>query len=312
MAKYYQKNSRRIVIILITLAMAAVSIYVAITLAGRKNISLTNPANRPGAADPNCRLSLKLKSPSPTPTPVKTPTPQCNSKCATSANCPSGMTCSYGYCRNPNCLRAYNCVCPTKTPAYTPTPYKTRTPTPKPTDIRKPAVYLYPTIKTEVAVKVNVEGSITKSDPAYDGGWKVSAEPGGIINGKYDYLFYEASLNRVETPSEGWVVAQKDLNAWFDTNLPKLGLNTKETLQFKEYWIPTLTGSKYYEVRILAKSYLDKNLGLDISPRPDTVIRLNFIFKGTDNPAKLVNPTITTSPVRSGFTVVEWGGILDE
>src|SRR3989338_7270497 len=58
--------------------------------------------------------------------------------------------------------------------------------------IKKPAVYLYPTEKLNITVKVVINGSIINSKPKYNEGWDVMGEPNGIINGTYDYLFYEA------------------------------------------------------------------------------------------------------------------------
>ncbi|MCK9292517.1 hypothetical protein M0P25_00315 [archaeon] len=94
-------------------------------------------------------------------------------------------------------------------------------------------------------------------------------------------------------------------------NLKEMGLNEKELSQFKEYWIPELNGSKYYVIKLLSDDFLSENMNLLVSPTPDTMIRLNFYFKGVDNIVKLEEPVITT-PVRNGFTVVEWGGILEE
>lgn len=178
-------------------------------------------------------------------------------------------------------------------------------------DIEKPAVYLYPEKPTQVSVKVDANGYITKSIPEYGTGWNVKATPSGLIDGKFDYLFYEASLGQLDVPNEGWVVAAKDMDAWFDTNLPKLGLNKKEASQFKEYWNGRLTGRNYYEVTLLSDKFLTENLGLNINPRPDTVIRLDFHFKPVASKTDLKEPTIVT-PQRKGFTVVEWGGTVEK
>jgi hypothetical protein len=40
------------------------------------------------------------------------------------------------------------------------------------------------------------------------------------------------------------------------------------------------------------------------------MIRLEFYFKPIKSNMKLQEPVITT-PERKGFTVVEWGGVLD-
>jgi len=179
-----------------------------------------------------------------------------------------------------------------------------------PPGVKKPAVYLYPIETSEIEVKIDVNGFITKAEPKYLTGWKVIAKPNGLINNKYDYLFYEAQLTNLELPNEGWIVEYSNLDNWFDQNLPLLGLNQKELIQFKEYWLKELEKSNYYEIKILEKSFLDENMNLIITPEPDTLIRLNFYFKPHSEKIELNKPTIET-PKRNGFTVVEWSGLLD-
>ena len=174
---------------------------------------------------------------------------------------------------------------------------------------RKPAIYLYPTEDMTVNVEVDVNGLFFNDIPDYDNGWKVFVTKDGIIEGQYDYLFYEAALLNSDLPEEGWVVEYSQLENWFDENLPKLGLNEKETKQFVEYWIEELPEANYYEIKLFDKKFVDENMTLNIVPKPDTITRLLFYFKGLDEVMILPKPTIIT-PERKGFTVIEWGGIL--
>jgi len=178
----------------------------------------------------------------------------------------------------------------------------------KPRPVKKPAVYLYPAENMNVSVKVEVNGKLTLTEPPYENGWNVSATPEGLIDNKYDYLFYEANLNKIELPEEGWIVEFKNLEKWLDEYLPQLGLNTKEKDQFKEYWLKNLRKSKYYEIKLLDKKFLEDNMKLIISPEPQSVLRLNFYFKPVSEDRKITHPVITKFD-RDGFTVVEWGGI---
>ncbi|MCX6764202.1 MAG: hypothetical protein NTU58_00630 [Candidatus Nealsonbacteria bacterium] len=175
---------------------------------------------------------------------------------------------------------------------------------------RKPAIYLYPTEDSFVNVKLKIKGLITKDIPKYNNGWNVFVTKDGLINQKYDYLFYETKLLKVDLPKSGWVVKYKDLNQWFDINLMKLGLNEKEKKQFIEYWIESLPEANYYEIKLLEENFLNENMALGISPKPDTVIRLMFNFRPLNKKIDITEPDINT-PKREGFTVVEWGGILD-
>ena len=181
-----------------------------------------------------------------------------------------------------------------------------------PTIVKKPAIYLYPQKEIKVKVKVDVNGEITKSIPQYVNGWEVTASPKGKIDGKYDYLFYEARLNSLpQLPEEGWVVAYDELGKWFDKNLAALGLNGKEARDLKEYWIKNLKPAKYYVIKLLDRNFIDENLKLQVSPTPQTVIRLMLYFKPTDHFDILKAPK-PQKTVRVGFTVVEWGGIVED
>ena len=64
------------------------------------------------------------------------------------------------------------------------------------------------------------------------------------------------------------------------------------------------------EVKILEEDFLKQNMELLISPEPDTLIRLNFYFKPLEQKINIQEPIINT-PQRIGFTVVEWGGMVD-
>jgi len=175
---------------------------------------------------------------------------------------------------------------------------------------RKPAIYLYPTEDMVVNVKVDVNGLFFNDIPHYGEGWKVFVTKDGIIEGKYDYLFYEAALLHLDIPEKGWVVKYDQLENWFDKNLPKFGLNEKEKRQFVEYWEKELPRANYYEIKLFDKKFVDENLTLNISPKPDTITRLLFHFKALNENKKIEEPIIVT-PERKGFTVVEWGGILE-
>ena len=177
-----------------------------------------------------------------------------------------------------------------------------------PVIVKKPALYLYPEQTTDIKVKLDVNGAITFTEPLYNSGWNVTVSPDGRIDDKYDYLFYEAKLNKIELPDEGWVVEYGKLGKWFENILPELGLNSKETEQFKEYWANNLKKSNYYEIRLLDNNFLNDNMKISVTPEPQTIIRLDFYFKPLIEKSYLKEPVIKTSE-RKGFTVVEWGGI---
>ncbi len=173
----------------------------------------------------------------------------------------------------------------------------------------KPAIYLYPEETLKIKVSLSINGEITISEPEYNNGWDVVVEPGGNIEGSYDYLFYEARLNYLETPDEGWCVEHEHLESWMNNTLNELGLNEKESKDFKDFWLDFLPIANYYEIKLLSKEYLDLNMELIIDPQPETIIRVMLTFSPYQNAVGINTPLITT-PIRSGFTVVEWGGFI--
>jgi hypothetical protein len=176
--------------------------------------------------------------------------------------------------------------------------------------VKKPALYLYPTKPRKIEIYLKPKGWLTKTIPYYNGIWLVRASPKGIIDNKYEYLFYEVALNSsLELPKEGWVVKAEEMERWFNKTLSKLGLKGKEIEDFKEYWLKALKGYPYFKIRILSQKFLNENLGIQIKPKPDKMIRVILVFEGIKEKERMVEPNIKT-PKRKGFTVVEWGGIL--
>ena len=179
----------------------------------------------------------------------------------------------------------------------------------------KPAVYLYPEQTSYVSVRINSSEPLTYSDPVYpNSGWGVIAEPSGLIhyqNKPYDYLYYETKVadQNLVKPDEGFVVEKNELKGLLTEILPKLGLNVKETQQFSDYWLKALPKSPYYFVGIVPQTTLTALTSLSVLPHPATEIRVTLYFEPLEQKISVDEPTIIT-PVRTGFTVVEWGGIF--
>lgn len=178
----------------------------------------------------------------------------------------------------------------------------------------KPVIYLYPKETTKVSVKLVPQGGFTKTEPAYNNGWNVFADSLGnlteILTGKkYPYLFWEGFGNIYQDPNKGFVIKQSEVHTFLNTKLAKLGLNTKETADFEEFWEPRMKSAPYYFVSFWGNREMDAIAPLTIDPKPDTVIRVLMDYKPLDAPIKVQGYDIQT-PARNGFTVVEWGGVL--
>lgn len=179
----------------------------------------------------------------------------------------------------------------------------------------KPVIYLYPEKETDLHVEVKPNVGFTKTIPEYKDGWNVTAYPDGTIidkesQEKYDYLYWTGWVEGYPLIEQGWVVAQKDLPAFFEVYLQKYGLVGKEIEDFKEYWEDDMDEAPYYAVSFVDQAVIDKLSPLSLDVTPDTVIRVLMTAMPLERPITLSAPRIPETPVRHGFTVAEWGGTI--
>jgi hypothetical protein len=181
----------------------------------------------------------------------------------------------------------------------------------------KPVIYLYPTVPTDVHVEVGAD--ITKSEPLYDTGWNVRAQPYGdltLLNFNnttvYPYLYWEG-LGHGAYPeiTKGVIVATKNAEKTLRDHLAQLGLQGREVEDFLEFWLPRMPQTPYVRLSWLGTKEMDELAPLTITPKPDNVIRVFLDFAGVEAPYPLEPQTLSSRP-RSGFTVIEWGGLLQK
>jgi hypothetical protein len=175
----------------------------------------------------------------------------------------------------------------------------------------KPVIYLYPEKTTTVSVKVGA--SITKSEPNYGNGWTAVANPNGqlTVGGKvFDSLFWEG-IGNGEYPAvtSGTVVANAEVKNTITSQLSYIGLNAKETNDFLDFWMPKMPSTPYVRLSWLQNNEMDKLAPLAISPTPTSVIRVFLDFEGFNNQIGLPSQKLTPM-TRTGFSVIEWGGLL--
>ena len=182
----------------------------------------------------------------------------------------------------------------------------------------KPVIYLYPTKDTNLKIEVAPNGGLTKTIPEYGNGWEVTAHPTGKITDRktgkiYDYLFWEGIGMQYPTPTEGFVVATKDLSTFFDETLPKLGLAGREIADFKEYWVARLqnTGKPYALVSFMSPLDFAALAPVAITgQQPTSTIRVMMTAKALDAKISIPQQKLLPAPVRKGFIYAEWGGAL--
>ena len=177
--------------------------------------------------------------------------------------------------------------------------------------VRKPVIYLYPDKTLEVSVKLAFD-NITCTYPEYDeDGWKVTAYPDGALTdhqgNKYSYLFWEGMTKTEFDFSEGFCVKGSDTAEFLRWALSEQGLDPKECNDFIVYWLPEMQDNDYNIISFQGEAY-EQLAPLDITPAPDNIKRV-FMAYYPSTGKKEIPPQALTGFDRSGFTVVEWGGV---
>lgn len=173
----------------------------------------------------------------------------------------------------------------------------------------KPVIYLYPEETMDVSVKLDYNGQLTTTYPAYNNGWTVTAQPDGTITSggrEYYCLFWEGNSAVDYDLSSGFVVKGSETEAFLEKSLKQLGLTDKEANEFIIYWLPKMENNPYNLISFQQEVYTD-NAVLTIEPQPDCLLRVFMAWKGLDEPISVPAQQLPSFE-RSGFTVVEWGG----
>ncbi len=176
---------------------------------------------------------------------------------------------------------------------------------------KKPVIYLYPTSEQSVSVKLDYNGELTCTYPEYKDGWNVIAEPDGTLTNigdkrKYSYLYWEGISKNQWDMSKGFVVKGEDTEEFLQEKLEYMGLTPREYNEFIVYWLPIMQENKYNLITFAGEDY--ENLAkLNITPKPDSILRVMMLFKSLDKPIEIEEQEIKSFE-RKGFTVIEWGG----
>jgi hypothetical protein len=176
----------------------------------------------------------------------------------------------------------------------------------------KPVIYLYPERDQAINVKLLYDGTLVHAYPEYPpDGWQVNAKPSGeLVNVQtgrtHHCLFWEGSDLHAYRLDEGFVVAGKDTTAFLESTLAALGLSEREANEFIIYWLPRMEMNAFNAIYFPSEEY-SRHARLEITPAPDTLIRVFMVFKPIAKPVD-IRPPALKPVVRRGFTVVEWGG----
>lgn len=182
----------------------------------------------------------------------------------------------------------------------------------------KPIIYLYPEYATEVSVRLEIPGYVTKSIPHYPvEGWQhILAHPDGTFTYQgavYNELFYETSVpDLIPRKRTGLVIRSRNLAQELPQLLERVGLQGREKTEFIEYWLPRLQALHTEAVFVRLLTHEEKNLSdkVVIEPQPDTFIEALFEFYPVPADYQVAEMKLPPVPERNGFTAVEWGGAI--
>ncbi len=180
--------------------------------------------------------------------------------------------------------------------------------------VDKPMIYIYPEKDMDVEVTLGNSELITTSYPKYNNSWKVFARKDGYLEyeGRTYYgLYWEGKNHKVKVEEDGFVIKGEDTSKFLEEKLEILGLNEREINEFIIYWLPKMEHNKYNYVRFETKEEIDEYMPLEISPKPESVIRVYMNYKALDEKIEVKEQKLEKVE-RKGYSVIEWGGSVIE
>jgi hypothetical protein len=181
--------------------------------------------------------------------------------------------------------------------------------------IKKPVIYLYPTEKKDIKLTLDFKGKLQTTFPEYTDNWDVTAYPNGQIFDKKSQRFYSSLFwdGTQDFPKEhynyqtGFVIPKNKLTSFLIEKLEFIGLNTSETNDFIQYWLPILEKNELNFIHFYVNSEYEMISKNTIDPKPETSIRLFMEFYGVEKSINIPEQKLVKTE-RKGFTLVEWGG----
>lgn len=178
--------------------------------------------------------------------------------------------------------------------------------------VYKPIIYFYPETPTACSAKLTLNGKLTCTYPAHgEKGWEnFTAYPDGTLifpDGKEYYaLYWEGKQASNWDFSQGFCVPGEKTAEFLEWALSAQGLTPREANEFIVYWLPALQENPYNVISFQTDAYTDGAV-LEITPAPDSLLRIFMAYYPSDVEIEIAPQTFAPF-VRSGFTVVEWGG----
>jgi hypothetical protein len=179
--------------------------------------------------------------------------------------------------------------------------------------VYKPNIYIYPNETKQLTIEIGFPkgGHVIQSEPVYNSGWNIMVDTNGLIDNQYHYLFYESIQPDVWQKNKGWVIEKDNLLTFFNENMAEYGFNNIEIKDFTDYWIPLLKNKPRYAIYPQTIDIIEKAILLNVSEKPENLLRLFYFIEGLDQPAQLKAPLTPKPTEHHGFTITEWGVITE-
>lgn len=180
----------------------------------------------------------------------------------------------------------------------------------------KPVLYLYPETETAVNVSFAHPERLTVVYPEYpETGWSVTASPDGTMydaDGRSYYALYWEESGAVPVAwTDGFCVAREDVTEFLENTLADIGLTEREANEFIIYWLPVLQKNEYSLIWFEMTESRQEMNELCITPAPDSLLRIAMHVKAADGFVETAGQEFRSFE-RTGFTAVEWGGVVHE
>ena len=180
---------------------------------------------------------------------------------------------------------------------------------------KKPILYLYPKKdKSKVTITFEKPELIKISYPLYKDKWVVTANQNGTLTDKkgntYYGLYWEETKYTDVDFSTGYYVTSDNAASFLEEKLKYIGLNEREINEFIIYWLPILDQNKKSVVHFELTDERQLTNAINISPKPDSLLRVSMHVKRVDEEPKNLRKQGMKHFNRTGFAVVEWGGVI--
>ncbi|MNU80957.1 hypothetical protein D3C71_706050 [compost metagenome] len=180
-------------------------------------------------------------------------------------------------------------------------------------EVDKPVIYFQSPVQLDFNLKLNPAGDLSFTYPKYENQWKGTVYPTGEIEinqQKYPYLFWDSRQQfQLKKHTNGYHIHKNDVVAFLEKHLSDLGFSFSEKADFITYWGPKMTQYESLFVQFYQQESCNQFATLHCNPQPEQINRFYIAFsEWNDSFEPYLNPIEQTPFIRTGFTILEWGG----